>query len=53
MTEIEIKSIDDLIAEIRKLKSIYGKQPIWFSEPENSEWNVNRLGERYVLCRIQ
>ena len=30
MIEIKINSIDDLTEEIRKLKSIYGKQPIWF-----------------------
>lgn len=40
MIEIQINSIDDLIEEIRKLKSIYGKQTIWFRGQENSEWHL-------------
>lgn len=38
MIEIKIKSIDNLIEEIRKLKAFYGKQPIWFRGQEDSEW---------------
>ena len=40
MIEIKINSIDDLTEEIRKLKSIYGKQPIWFRGQEKSEWHL-------------
>lgn len=40
MVEILINSIDDLIEEIRKLKGIYGKQPIWFRGQEDSEWHL-------------
>ena len=40
MIEIKINSIDDLIEEIRKLKAIYGKQPIWFRGQEKSEWHL-------------
>lgn len=40
MEEITIKSIDDLIQEVRKLKSIYGKQPIWYRGQEKSEWHL-------------
>lgn len=40
MVKIIINSIDDLIDEIRKLKSIYGKQPLWFRGQEDSEWHL-------------
>lgn len=40
MVEITIKSIDDLIEEIRNLRSIYGKQPIWYRGQEDSKWNL-------------
>lgn len=38
MIEIRIDSVNDLIDEIRNLKNIYGKQPIWFRGQENSDW---------------
>ncbi|MBD5456850.1 MAG: FRG domain-containing protein [Lachnospiraceae bacterium] len=40
MVEITIKSIDDLIEEIRKLRNIYGKQPIWYRGQEDKEWHL-------------
>lgn len=40
MREIVIKSINDLIDEIKKLKEKYGKQPIWFRGQEDSKWNL-------------
>ncbi len=40
MIESKINSIDDLINEIRKLKSIYGKQPIWFRGQEDRKWHL-------------
>ena len=40
MVEIEVKSMDSLIDQIKKLKSIYGKQPIWFRGQENSQWDL-------------
>ena len=40
MVEIPIYSIDDLIEEIRKLKGVYGKQPIWFRGQEDREWHL-------------
>ena len=35
MVNIEIKSIDCLVSEIKKLRIKYGKQPIWFRGQEN------------------
>jgi hypothetical protein len=40
MIGIEINSIDCLIHEIKKLRIIYGKQPIWFRGQQNSQWNL-------------
>lgn len=40
MNEIEIKSIDCLINQIKKLKDVYGKQTIWFRGQENSQWKL-------------
>lgn len=40
MVDITIKSIDNLIDEIRKLRNIYGKQPIWYRGQENRGWNL-------------
>lgn len=40
MVEITIKSIDNLIDEIRKLRNIYGKQPIWYRGQENRGWHL-------------
>lgn len=36
----EIKSIDDLIINIRKIKEKYASQPIWFRGQENSDWGL-------------
>ncbi|MBD5532797.1 MAG: FRG domain-containing protein [Lachnospiraceae bacterium] len=49
MVEVKIKSIDDLIEEIRKLKSIYGKQPIWYRGQEKSEWHLEPSIQRGKL----
>lgn len=40
MTEIIIKSIDDMVEQIKQLKRMYGSQPIWFRGQENSEWHL-------------
>lgn len=40
MLEIEVKSIDNLIKQIKVLKKKYGKQPIWFRGQENSQWEL-------------
>lgn len=40
MIEITIKSIDDIVEEIRKLKKIYGKQPIWYRGQEDNKWHL-------------
>lgn len=40
MNTVVIKSIDDLVMHIKKLKELYGKQPIWFRGQENSQWNL-------------
>lgn len=40
MIEITIESVDNLIEEIRKLRSIYGKQPIWYRGQEDREWHL-------------
>lgn len=51
MIEIPINSIDDLIGEIRELKSIYGKQPIWFRGQEDSEWHLEPSIHRGELLK--
>lgn len=51
MVEILINSIDDLIEEIRKLKGIYGKQPIWFRGQEDSEWHLEPSIHRGELLK--
>ncbi|GFI03488.1 hypothetical protein IMSAGC005_02325 [Lachnospiraceae bacterium] len=40
MIEVQINSINNLIDEIKKLKDMYGKQPIWFRGQENSNWHL-------------
>lgn len=40
MIEKKINSIDCLVTEIKELRKIYGKQPIWFRGQENSEWHL-------------
>ncbi len=40
MKEKNICSIDDLINEIKELKRIYGKQPIWFRGQEDKGWHL-------------
>lgn len=49
--EIEIKSIDNLIEVIRKLKGIYGKQPIWFRGQEDSRWHLEPSIHRGELLK--
>lgn len=38
--EIEIKSIDDLIHQIKVIKKNCGNQPIWFRGQEKREWGL-------------
>lgn len=40
LKEKSICSIDNLIDEIKKLKSTYGKAPIWFRGQEDKEWHL-------------
>lgn len=40
MKEIQIKSIDCLINEIKQLRNKYGNQPIWFRGQEDSQWSI-------------
>lgn len=40
MIEKEIKSIDNLVTEIKELKKKYGKQPIWFRGQEDEKWHL-------------
>lgn len=40
MIEKTITSIDCLIDEIKRLRSKYGKQPIWFRGQEDSDWDL-------------
>lgn len=40
MKEKIICSIDELIKEIKNLKKVYGKQPIWFRGQENTDWHL-------------
>ena len=50
MAEIQVNSIDCLITEIRKLKSKYDKQPIWFRGQEDSRWGLIPSIQRGSLC---
>ena len=40
MKEIQINSIDCMIREIKKIKDMYGNQPIWFRGQRRREWGL-------------
>ena len=40
MKEIQINSIDCMIRQIKKIKDMYGNQPIWFRGQRESKWGL-------------